>query len=74
MKVLTLQALSQNEAERAAALVCCPVEAHPEAPLPGCTQEPCGFCMRPVWVGPSAPKLPIRMCAYCHEDGRLIRH
>ena len=66
--------LSREAAEKAPALICCPVQDNPTAPIPGCTTELCGFCLLPVWVGPSAPKNPVRVCIHCKEAGRLTRH
>ncbi len=44
----------QMDAAGADAICCMRVEDVARPPIPGCRQEPCAECGRPVWVSPSS--------------------
>ena len=56
---------SKEEAELSHFLVCTRVENHPIPPGDGATTDTCCECGELVWVAPTSPKEPKRICMTC---------
>lgn len=57
--------VSREQAEEAGWVVCAPVGGQDPAMVPGSTQTNCVDCGTLVWVSPSAPTTPPRICMAC---------
>lgn len=61
-----LEVVADEVAETSAnALMCLNVGDGDDFRVPGSHQENCARCQALVWVGPTAPATPIRVCMRC---------
>lgn len=66
---MELRIVTGAEAEEAACVVCM-LAADTGIVARGSHQESCPHCERPIWVAPSSPKGPPRICLHCFAAGR----
>ena len=67
MPAPSITVVTPEEAEQCDLVVCMRVS---EARLiaPGSTQQACHDCGHPIWVAPTSPAAPIKVCVHCAEQ------
>jgi hypothetical protein len=65
MSPVTIHVVSEAEAEKANYVVCVRVCDTGFPDIPNSYKANCFACGAPVWVAPSAPMMPARICLIC---------
>ncbi len=63
-----IRAVDQAEAEQADFVVCMDAPAGTQPPAPGSERTTCSGCGKALWIHPTSPRTPPRICFTCAAD------